>query len=156
MGEENVYSGMGFMFEEDTKVEEDIKREVEDIKMKLKVEVEDVKIGEVEIEDLKEDEALLQENAFEGELSELAIATEPQIGDSLEENVRSRNATRDDWSAEETAEDPNELCNLSSMPCQREELDFCQETFDLCFKRTVALAESNQWREMKEKLSVWI
>ena len=38
MDEENVYSGMGFMFEEDTKVEEDIKREVEDIKMKLRVE----------------------------------------------------------------------------------------------------------------------
>ena len=130
-------------------MEEDIKREVEDIKMKLKVKVEDIKIGEVEIEDLNDDEALLGENAFEGELSELAIATEPHPGDFQEENMRGRNETRGE--AEETAKDLNELCNLSSMPCQREELDFCQDTFDLCFQRTVALAESIQWSRTRTR-----
>ena len=151
-----------FEFEEDAKVVEDIKREVEDIKMKLKVEAEDVKIGEVVIEDLKYDqEALLQENDFEGELSELAIATDPHPRDLLvQENVTCTSGTRkakdkiDLTNGTRKAKNENELCNLASMPCQREDLEFCQETFDLCFLRTVELAERNQWREIREKLSV--
>ena len=146
---EDVYSGMGFMFEEETKVEEDIKKEVEDINMKLKVEVEEVIIGKVEIEDLKEGEALLVENNFEGELLDTVDVIEHAGDLLLLEKERDGKETIVDGSAK--------LCNLS-MACQREDLDFCQETFDACFLRTVALAESNQRREreLKEKMCVWV
>ena len=146
--EEDVYSGINYLFEEDIKVDEDIKKEVEDINMKLKVEVEDVKIGEVEMEDLKE--ALLEENSIEGEVLEAISAPEPSR-DLLDEKVGHTNET----TAEETSKDPAEICNMS-MPCQREELDFCQETFDFCFLRAVALAENNQRREKKKKLCLWV
>ena len=143
--EVDVYSGMNFMFEEDIKVEEDIKREVEDINLKLKVEVEDVKIGKVQIED----EALLGENNLEEEAIDAP-------GDLLEEKVEDE--TRVDCLAAGRAKGPTiELCDMS-MLCQREEVDFCQETFDLCFLRTVALAERHQRieKETKEKLGVWV
>ena len=150
MEEEEVYSGINYLFEEDIKVDEDIKKEVEEINMKLKVEVEDVKIGEVEMEDLKE--ALLKE----GEVLE-ALAAPGLVEVLLEEKVRQTNETRvdEDGSAEETAKDRTELCKMS-MVCQREELDFCQETFDFCFLRTVALAENNQRREKEKKMCAWV
>ena len=120
--EKTVYEGSGAMFEEDIKVEESIKKEVEIINKKLENNLNGgVEAGVENIDGLKDDIKESKVAANEAyTFDEEPLKSPPSFIEKLERDAMDTNEAKIKIKSDEKTKDPIDQCN-SSLSSQRED-----------------------------------